>query len=192
MSIKRGIYNLHTKTQTSIAICMSIILSVLLVIGHEAIGEQTPVFPKTYEISKEDMERYQNIREYAIENALSSWSYRFILSVEEKAALWVQSNGGDFQCRVGIVDGLPTEDAISEEWAVYLAYAALEEKYGFDENILCFFHLNMIYDISIVDSPIWKVELIPYDLEEYGCYNIDIEAMTSIVLNCRGPEDAVG
>ena len=171
---------------------MSIILSVILVIGHEAIGEQTPVFPKTYEISKEDMERYQNIREYAIENALSSWSYRFILSVEEKAALWVQSNGSDFQCRVGIVDGLPTEDAISEEWAVYLAYAALEEKYGFDENILCFFHLNMIYDISIVDSPIWKVELIPYDLEEYGCYNIDIEAMTSIVLNCRGPEDAVG
>ena len=50
----------------------------------------------------------------------------------------------------------------------------------------------MIYDISVPSVPVWKIGLVPYDLEEYFGYYIDIEAKTGIVLNCRGPEDAIG
>jgi hypothetical protein len=175
------------KVQSGSVLWIAILWLLILAAGQGVVAEQAPIFPKTYEISEEDAERYQMILERAIEN--TTWTR--LRTIEQKAALWIE-NYSDCENYDGIVDGLPSDDVITEEHAVFLVYAALEEKYGFDENILCFFHPDMTYDIMVEDMPVWRIDLLPYDLEEYSNYLIVIEAKTGIVLHCIGPDNALG
>lgn len=153
---------------------------------------ETPsVFPKTYDISETDAERYQRIRQNAIKN-IPIWITKLFPTLEEKAAQWNEIKETISDKYYGIMNGLPTDDVISEEWAVFLGYAALEERYGYDEDILCVYYPDMTYDVGMADKPAWKIRFVPYGLDRYGSYYIDIEAKTGVVLKFRAPEDPRG
>ena len=152
------------------------------------------IFPKTYELSEADAERYRKIWQNANKDAHAFLAEWFFLTLEEKVAQWIE-NYKDYENYDGIVDGLPSDDVISDEQAVFLAYTALRDKYGYDENVLRFFYPRLTYDIFVKDAPLWKIELCPFNDDifyGYGHFYIDIDAKTGIVLNCRGPEDAIG
>jgi hypothetical protein len=185
-------YIMNTRAKSGTAMRAAIMLLLILTIGQSAIAEQAPVFPKAYELSDADVERYRSIRQRAIDNAPLSWNWGVIQLMQEAA--WendrnepVSSNEYD-----GTIDQSSVDDLISEEIAVFLAYAALEDKYGFDENILCFFYPLVIFEMGTVATPLWKVDLLTFDPEEYLDYRMEIDAKTGVVLSCHGPEDAVG
>jgi hypothetical protein len=153
---------------------------------------ETPsIFPKTYDISEADAERYQQIRKNAIKN-IPKWIPKLFHTLEEKAAQWNEIKETISDEYYGIMNGLPSDAVISEEWAVFLGYAALEERYGYDEDILSVYYPYMTYDIGMADTPVWKIRFVPYGSGRYGSYYVDIEAKTGVVLKFRAPEDPRG
>ncbi|MDL2319064.1 4Fe-4S dicluster domain-containing protein [Eubacteriales bacterium OttesenSCG-928-A19] len=131
-------------------------------IGQSASAIEAPMFPKTYEISDADVLRYEEILRSALDSAPPSMAILHS-SVEEKAALWEEYEKTLSEDYDGDAYGLPSGDALTEEQAIFLAYAAVEDKYGFDEDVLYLFYPDLTYEISNVDVPIWRVALVAYN-----------------------------
>ena len=148
-------------------------------------------FPKAYKISDTDAKRYQRIRQSAIAN-IPTWIPRLFPTLEEKVAQWTKFRATTPGKYYDAICGFPSEHVISEEWAVFLGYAALEERYGYDEEVLSVYYPDMIYDIKVADKPVWIIRFVPYALGRYGSYYVEIEAKTGIIINFRAPEDPKG
>ncbi len=159
-----------------------------------ALADEATAFPKEYVISEADENRYREVWESATENA-PFWIISRHPSVEEKHELWLDFSKIVSDTYSGRVDGLPTASDISEECALFLGYAAMEDKYGYDGSVLCLFYPDLSFDVSHENRKKWVVALIPFDESVYSAYGqfyIDIDAQTGEVLSCVGPDDAVG
>jgi hypothetical protein len=175
----------------SLILLMSLSVSCLF---QTAIAEQEkPTFPKTYEISDADAERYGDIMKKAIDT-IPPLLRNLYPTIEEKAERWAK-NPIIKESHGGFVDGLPTEKDITKEAALYLAYAAMDDKYGYTDDVLCLFYPDFTFHVANEEDPIWVIELFSFNEEvnnEFGNYHIWIHARTGVVESCFGPEDALG
>jgi hypothetical protein len=156
-------------------------------------AQEKPAFPKTYEISDSDTERYREIMRKAIDTA-PPLVHIVQPTIEEKADRWAK-NPITKESYGGFVDGLPTEKDITQEEALFLAYAAMVDKYGYSDDVLCLFYPDFTFHVANEEDPIWVIELFSFNEEvnnEFGNYHIWIHARTGIVESCYGPEDAKG
>lgn len=120
-------------------ICVPALLIVLALTATAlSFAEGNALFPKTYELSPSDIERYQNIMQ-AIVGKEPSWLRHGALSLEEKAQFDLETFGEDREEGI-FYNTLPTEADIPKEQALFLAYAAMEDKYGYNDDVLCLFY----------------------------------------------------
>lgn len=181
------------KSNLLITLMLLTLLSMSCFFQAAIASEEKPSFPKIYEISEPDAERYSEIMKKALD-AAPLLVHNLHPTIEEKAEMWAKNHKAG-ESYGGFVDGLPTEKDITQEEALYLAYAAMEDKYGYSEDVLCLFYPDFTFHVANEEDPIWAIELFSFNEEvnnEFGNYHIWIHARTGIVENCRGPEDAQG
>jgi hypothetical protein len=181
------------KQNIVISLIMLMSLTISCLFQTAVAAQEKPAFPKTYEISDSDVERYSEIMEKAI-NTAPPLVHILHPTIEEKAEMWAENHitGKSYG---GFVDGLPTEKDITKEEALFLAYAAMVDKYGYSDDVLCLFYPDFTFHVANEEDPIWVVELFSFNEEvnnEFGAYYIWIHARTGIVESCHGPEDAKG
>jgi len=176
-----------------------IVIAIILTVNQIALAELSPIpvntpptLPKIYNVSEDDAERYKGILQRARDNK-PLWITRLFPTLEEKAAEWsaIKESLGDEEY-YGIKHGLPVGNVVSEEHAVFLAYSALEDRFGYDDTTMSVYYPDMTYDITEEDAPVWRIRLVPYGQKRYGSYRVNIDARNGAVLSLRAPEDPRG
>ena len=104
------------------------------------------------------------------------------------------SNG---QYRAKIYDGLPSDFDISQDEAVCIAYAWIEQKYGLSEDDFRAFFPVVGFHMNIDDDSfgLWSIEfqvLDPDDYPIYGWYHVYIHSRDGVIVQSNDVTTAKG
>lgn len=172
-------------------------------------GSLGPLFDKHWnqgeyviDLTDEEIEKYEKIFQTALEKSEgTSEKAIFDASSYEKEYQYYLEHG-PFQTRkfddigelLGIC-GLPDDQSISQQQALYIAYRALQEQYGLSDEQLTMILPFWTFAVPDPDNPIWVVILKEYDFSDsFNWYSfVYVYAHDGSIWGVRGTdEEAVG
>ncbi len=148
----------------------------------------------TLSYTQRQAEQYKQVYEQAKLHASDIWE-SVIPSIEFRA-MKMQEAILAGEKPDGMMDGLPTKLDLTQEEALFTAYAALETRFSLTEEVLSKLYPKFRLDIANPEQPIWLVEMGPIQgyssIEEVGSYAVYIQSRDGAIVTIITAEDAVG
>ena len=155
-------------------------------------------FPATFTISKAEARRFACIMLHTYANDpwwIGRGRYSNAQLVEDTEA-WLRDDPKGAAADPDFIRyGLPGPLDMSSDTAVMLSYKAVILTANLDDAALALFYPYATFDMTDPDNPVWMIELASPDLEvydQYGAFQIRVQARTRVVQSCYWERVAVG